>query len=361
MDFRGLVDNIGTNHISLNAIIGNHFGNEILSLQCSAEQVIKFIEIDNSVQRDLLDQHVADIQKYIQFGIDGNAIYFPPIILSARGQGEYNRQTNEYKLNLNERLALLDGQHRLKAFEFVIKRLESKRDLQSIEQYQFVKNFPISIQIFLDISLAEEKQLFTDVNTKSSKANNTILIMYKNDDLCGDLVKDIIENHPTISEDAFEIRSTYTKTKMMTAATLHNIIVTLNERLLHTQRAKSKIKKETYENYKEKIILYLQLLNQYFPIELYSRKTNIIYIPKVLSGITLFVANTLHENPGLSMEELFEIFISKIDWSHSNIEFRKIGLQYNENTNRYSVTDGARGIKAICGYLIRKYEEELVK
>ncbi len=215
--------------------------------------------------------------------------------------------------------------------------------------------------LFLDISIEEEKQLFTDVNTKSSKANNTILIMYKDDDLCGNLVKDIIENHPTIPEDAFETRAKYTRTKMMTAATLHNIIITLNEKLLHTQKAKSKITEETYNEYKENSMKYLQFLNSYYPIDIYTRDTSIIYIPKVLSGITLFVANKLHENSNLSMEDLFERFLSKINWAQKNMDFREIGLQYNEHTKKYNVTNGVRGIKMIYQYLNVKYEEVLVK
>ncbi|MCG7408413.1 hypothetical protein MH117_13365 [Paenibacillus sp. ACRRX] len=147
----------------------------------------------------------------------------------------------------------------------------------------------------------------------------------------------------------------------MTAATLHNIIVTLNEKLLHTQKAKSKIKEETYNEYKENSMNYLQLLSRYYPIEIYTRDTSIIYIPKVLSGITFFVANKLYENPNLNMEDLFEHFLSKINWAQKNMDFREIGLQYNERTKKYNVTNGVRGIKMIYQYLNVRYEEVLVK
>lgn len=362
MDFKILTEIANQeNFINLKALKGNHFGKDILSLQCKANELIKFFEIDGDVQRELIDYHVADIQKYIQYGMEGKNIYFPPIILSARGRGTYDKDLQEYRLRFDEKLTMLDGQHRIKAFESIMKRLSIRTDAQSQAQLSYVSNFPFSVQIFMDITNEEEKQLFTDVNTKASKVSNTLLIMYKSDDLCSQLVKDIIENHPTIPEDMFEVRSKYTKTKFMTAATLHNIIVTLNDRLLHTQRADSKITEETYHIYKEKTVEFLDLLNTYFSFNLHGRSQSIIYIPKVLSGLAFFIADALEKDPTTTMEKLFEEYIKKIDWSHNNRDFEKIGLTYNPNTGRYSITNGVRGMKAIVEYLTRMWKETFVK
>lgn len=347
------------NYLTLKAIKGNHFGKSVLSVQCTASQILKFIEIDRTVQRDLIDQHVSDIQKYIQYGMDGNNIYFPPIILSARGKGNYNEEKNEYKLNFDDRLALLDGQHRIKAFEIIIKRLEIRNDQSSIIKLNYAKNFPFTLQIFVNISKEEEKQLFTDVNTKSAKVSNTLLIMYKNNDLCGELVKDIIENHPTISSDLFEIRAKYTRTKMMTAAGLLNIIITLNEGIMHTGKINSKITLETYNMYREKTIEFLSLLHKFMPITLFNRDKYIIYISKVLSGIAYFLAKTMENYPELTMEEIFNKVIFNIDWSQKNTEFEKYGLPFNENTRKYNISNGIRGINAIVNYLNSKLEEVL--
>lgn len=359
MSLEGLFGD-GDNHIILKAVQGNHFGKKILSLQCTASQIIKFIEIDGTVQRALIDYHVAEIQKYIQYGMDGNNIYFPPIILSARGKGEYNDINNEYKLKFDERLALLDGQHRIKAFEIVMKRLEIRKDIESSKKLDYVKKFPFTLQIFLDISTKEEKQLFTDVNTKASKASNTILIMYKNNDLCGALVKDIAENHPTISEELFELRAKYTKTKIMTAATLYSLIITLNEKLLHTEMIKSKMTEKNYGEYRAKTIKFLELFSKAFPINLF-RSESIIYLPKIILAIAYFVVTTLEKHPELSMEEIFERVITKVNWLNSNSEFIKVGLQFNEKTKRYTVSNGTRGMKMIVAYLENALEEVLVK
>ncbi|MGG0717660.1 DNA sulfur modification protein DndB [Robertmurraya massiliosenegalensis] len=346
-----------SNFLVLKALKGYQFDKEILSMQCIASQIIKFIQVDRSVQRDIIDQHVAEIQQYIQYGVDGHPIYFPPLILSARGKGNYDNENQEYHLDFDEKLILLDGQHRMKAFEMVIKRLEIRDDMDSKRKLDFVRKFPLTLQIFTNISTDEEKQLFTDVNTKSSKVNNTLLIMYKNQNLCGELVKEVIENHPTVSPNLFEVRAKYTKTKFMTAATLYNIVVTLNEGLIHTEMLKSKITSNDYEEYKSRTIDFLKLLYRFAPISKFNRSEYIIYIPKVLSGIAYFTAKTLEKYPNWNMEDVFTRVIRNINWSHNNLDFKDLGMPYNENTHRYNVSSGVRAIKIIAEYLNKKLEE----
>ncbi|WP_311083606.1 DNA sulfur modification protein DndB [Paenibacillus polymyxa] len=349
-----------SNFLTFKALRGNQFGKNIMSFQCTAEQVLKFIAIDSEVQRDIIDQHVAEIQQYIQYGIDGHNIYFPPLIFSARGNGNYDNEKKEYKLHFNEKLVLLDGQHRMKAFEMIVKRLEIRDDEFSREKLKFIRNFPLTLQVFTHLSIDEEKQLFTDVNTKSSKANNSLLIMYKNHSLCGELTKDIIFNHPTISSELFEVRAKYTRTKFMTAATLYNIIITLNEGLIHTELLKSKITQENYDEYKKNTERFLDLLIKVAPYNTFNRSQFVIYIPKVLSGIAYFVSNALKEHPEMTMEQIFNLVIAKIDWSHKNMNYKNLGIPYNENTKKYNFANGTRGIKIISKYLTTKLEEVLL-
>lgn len=43
-----------TNYLTMFGIKGNQFGQEVISLQCSVDYVLKFLEIDRSVQRGML-------------------------------------------------------------------------------------------------------------------------------------------------------------------------------------------------------------------------------------------------------------------------------------------------------------------
>lgn len=341
-----------SNYFTFKSVKGSQFGKEMVSFQGTIEQILKFLEIDNEVQREIIDSHVAELQQYIQYGLDGNSIYFSPFIFSARGNGYFDEETSEYKINLDDKLILLDGQHRLRACEIVIKRLESRiNEVNYKNKLSFLQKFPVSIQLFLNLTLEEEQQLFTDVNTRSSKASNSLFIMYRDNSLCGQLAKEIISNHPTITPDYFETKARYTKTKLMTVATLYNIIITLNENIIHTELLKSKITPENYEKYKQKTQKFLDLLVKFAPYNTFNRSNFVIYIPKVLSGIAYFVSTKMKEQPDLSMEHIFRTVIAKVNWSHSNMDFRERGIPYNEKTRKYNFANGTRAIKAISKYL----------
>lgn len=344
--------------LTFNAVKGSQFNQSVISMQCSAEQVLKFIEIDREVQRDIIEYHVTEIQKYIQYGLDGNDIYFPPLIFSSRGKGNYNEEGYKFNLNLDDKLVVLDGQHRIKAFEMIIGRLEIRNDAISKEKLSKVRNFPLTIQIFTDLTIKQEQQLFTDINTKASKVSNTLLVMYKNNNLCAELAKDIISSHPSISEDRFEVRSKTTRTKLMTAATLHNVIVTLNDGIFYTAMAISKISELNYDQYKKTTEEFLNLLVKFAPKDAMNRQEYMIFIPSVIFGIALFVHGAMKNNPTLTMEFLFENVIRKVDWSHKNKDFKILGIPYKQTTKRYNFSNGARGSKIIAKYLEKALGKE---
>ncbi|SMQ60969.1 DNA sulfur modification protein DndB [Bacillus sp. OV166] len=348
---------VAPHYLTFNALRGNQFGKEVISMQCTAEQVLKFIEIDREVQRDVIEQHVTDIQKYIQFGLDGNNIYFPPLIFSSRGKGKFTDDGYKYHLNLDDKLIVLDGQHRIIAFEMVIKRLETREDANSKQKLHTAKNFPLTLQIFTDLSIQQEQQLFTDVNTKASKVSNTLLVMYKQNNPCAELAKEIIANHHSISEDKFEVRSKTTRTKLMTAATLHNLIITLNEGVFYTAMTTGRLAEGNIQKYRKNTEEFLNLLVKYAPKNALNRQQYIVFIPSVLFGIALFIHHARKKNPPLSMERLFDTVIKKVDWSHRNKDFRTLGIPYKQTTKRYNFSNGARGSTIIAGFLEKELGE----
>ncbi|MED4183582.1 DNA sulfur modification protein DndB [Priestia megaterium] len=344
-----------SNYITMYAVRGKQFGHEVISAQCTVDYVLKFLETDKTVQRDMIEKQVSAISKYIQYGLDGNDIYFPPLIFSDRGKGEFDMDNDQFRLKTEDTMVVLDGQHRIRAFEMLKKRLESRTDSESKNKLKYIKNFPLSIQIFKDLSIEQERQLFTDVNTKSSKVSNTLLIMYKDNDLSGELIKDIIYNHPSISPDKFEIRSKSTTTKLMTAATLYNISLTLNDGILIRNSASSKITKENYPVYKKNLEEFLTLLMKYAPDNALDRKKYFIMNPNVLQGIAKCIHSLREQNPNFNMEDLFEKSIRLFDWSQKNKELKQAGIPYNTKTKKYRFSVGTRISSKISELLLKKY------
>ncbi|WP_156576506.1 DNA sulfur modification protein DndB [Bacillus luti] len=336
-------------YISLNGIKGNQFGHNVISLQCTVDNVLKFLEIDKSVQRERNEIHVAEISKYIQYGLDGNDIYFPPLIFSARGVGEFTE--NKFNLGMDDKLVILDGQHRIKAFESIQSRLSSREDVFSREKLKKLNSFPLTLQIFTDLTVEQERQLFTDVNTKASKVSNTLLVMYKEGDLVGQLAKEIIFSHPSIATERFEIRSRGTRKKLMTASTLYSVIITLNDGLFYSNGVKGYINNENYRFYKKNTEEFLNQLVKYAPEFAVDRNKYVIFIPQVIIGLAKFIYNIISNTPGISMEYLFEKVIKGFDWSQKNKIFKQLGISFNPSTKKYNFSSGSRASRNIANHL----------
>lgn len=340
------------NFTTFKATKGQQFGKSVVSIQCTIIEILKFIEIDSSVQREIIDQHVAEIQKYIQYGMDGNLIFFPPFIFSARQQGIFSEEKMEFKLKTGDKLILLDGQHRIKAFEHMIKILESRNKSQDIVRLNYLRSFPVSLQIYMDIDIKQEKQLFTDINTKASTVSNTILLMYKDNILANKLIKEIIYHHPTINSEEFEIRGRSTHTKLMTAATLYNTVLILNEGRIITELQLHKVTPDNYEIYKKNTIEFLKFFEKYAPHDAKNRKKYIILNPKVIHGVASFTNTIMEENPNVDMEFIFKNIIYEVDWTHDNLDFKNYNIPFSKSTKRYNFSNGVRSIKGITNYLL---------
>lgn len=349
-----------SNQIVLKAIGGNQFNQKVVSTQCSVNDVLKFLEIDREVQRDIDTDRVSLISKYIQYGLEGNDIFFSPLIFSARNKGIYDSDAEEYRLNMSERLVILDGQHRIKAFELLKIRLEAMieqipNDTKLVETYERLINFPLTVQIFLELDINKERQLFTDVNTKNSMVNNTLLVMYKKNDLYGELIKDLVISHPTISPDYFECRAKTTRTKLATAATLYVIAYTLNEGVMH-KKQNTTINQSNFKAYKKKTEEFLTLFRKYTPKDALDRDKYVVYSSNVMVAIAKFIYDIQLKYPNTTMEQIFKRSVYHIDWSHKNNDFRRLAAKFNNQTKKYNFGSMGRIVRTFSQYLIEKYE-----
>ncbi|KXH86971.1 hypothetical protein AU377_13330 [Sporosarcina sp. HYO08] len=351
MDLSFLTSGTKKNYITLNGIKRKQFNQEVITVQCKVNDILKFLEIDRRVQRELDENKVASIGQYIQYGLDGNDIYFSPLIFSARGKGEYNDVRHEYKLNMDERLVILDGQHRIKAFEYLKKRIEASGGKDEI--YQSLLNFPMTIQIFADLSLEQERQLFTDINTKSSQVNNTLLVMYKKDDLFGKLVQDVVENLP--QEDLIECRAKTTRTKLMTASTLYSVAKAVNSGV-YSRRSRVDINTQNYHLFKRRTESFISLLRKYAPLDALNRDKYIIMSSNIIVAIAKFIYEAQKKYPEVGMEDLFKNIVSKVDWSHKNDEFKALSAKYNKRTKKYNFGSTGRTVRDFSEFLVGKFE-----
>ncbi|MCA0754195.1 DGQHR domain-containing protein [Paenibacillus sp. N4] len=165
------------------------FGQSTLSATVQMSKLFSIYEIDLEVQRQLIPKNVSGLIDYILLYLDhGQNIYFPGIILSARGAGHYSAETGTYSLQPMEKCYVVDGQHRLAAFRRVMETLQSnlarakdRREYERVDEItaklRKLYEFPVSVMIYLDINAKQERQLFSDINKLPRKIAGNLAVL----------------------------------------------------------------------------------------------------------------------------------------------------------------------------------------
>jgi DGQHR domain-containing protein len=152
-------------------------------------RLFSLYEVDLEVQRLIVPQNLAKLIDYIMLYLEGDqTIYFPGIIFSARGAGEYDASEQVLRLHSIEKLYVVDGQHRLAAFQRLTETLQSSmaraKDLREYDRMEELKvklsklyNFPLSVMIYMDIDARQERQLFSDINKLPRKIGGNLAVL----------------------------------------------------------------------------------------------------------------------------------------------------------------------------------------
>lgn len=165
------------------------FGQTTISTTLPVSKLLSIYEVDLEVQRSIIPQNLTKLIDYIQLFLDHQqTVYFPGIILSARGAGEYDESTRVYRLKAIEKLYVVDGQHRLAAFQrltesfqSLMARAKDRREYDKMEEISQKLNslyqFPMSVMIYLDIDARQERQLFSDINKLPRKIGGNLAVL----------------------------------------------------------------------------------------------------------------------------------------------------------------------------------------
>lgn len=165
------------------------FGQATISTTLPVSKLLSIYEVDLEVQRSIIPQNLSKLIDYIQLYLDNHqTIYFPGIILSARGAGVYDTENGVYRLKAIEKLYVVDGQHRLAAFkrltetfQSLMARAKDNREYDKMdeitEKLSRLYQFPMSIMIYLDIDARQERQLFSDINKLPRKIGGNLAVL----------------------------------------------------------------------------------------------------------------------------------------------------------------------------------------
>ncbi|MDZ4614858.1 DGQHR domain-containing protein [Bacillus cereus] len=125
-------------------------------------------------QRPPIASHYKNIASYLIENTD--RIFLPSAILAAIDYEDVVFSSDN-KLNIQQKIRIVDGQHRLKGFEFAIEKLQASEDLNKLEK---LHNFDLPI-ILMVIDRSKQQQLneinaFIDINSKGKKVSTDLAI-----------------------------------------------------------------------------------------------------------------------------------------------------------------------------------------
>jgi DNA sulfur modification protein DndB len=163
------------------AIQGEHFGRKVYYASIRFDEVSELIDIDPDVQRNLSKSRVNKLHRYIL----GGGGFLPSITVSAHFPltkvPSGLEETVHLMLKKGQKLAVNDGQHRLRAIE---KAVKTNPDLGSNQ---------IGVLIFENMSSMEQRQLFHDLNFFPTKVPKGKAVEFDSSDLVKMLTKQIAE------------------------------------------------------------------------------------------------------------------------------------------------------------------------
>jgi DNA sulfur modification protein DndB len=175
--------------LEIPGMLGHTFGQTTLSTTLPVNKLFSMYEVDMEVQRSIIPRNLAKLIDYIQLYLENRQpIYFPGIIFSARGAGQIDTHTETYKLQPIEKLYVVDGQHRLAAFQRIMEMLQSQmaraKDRREFDRMDEITEklrrlyaFPFSTMIYLDINARQERQLFSDINKLPRKIGGNLAVL----------------------------------------------------------------------------------------------------------------------------------------------------------------------------------------
>lgn len=175
--------------IEIPGTLAQTFGQSTISTTLPVSKLLSVYEVDLEVQRSIIPQNLSKLMDYIMLYLEsGQTIYFPGIIFSARGAGEYDEEHRVYRLKAIEKLYVVDGQHRLAAFQrltetfqSLMARAKDRREYDKMDEItkklSRLYQFPMSVMIYLDIDARQERQLFSDINKLPRKIGGNLAVL----------------------------------------------------------------------------------------------------------------------------------------------------------------------------------------
>jgi DNA sulfur modification protein DndB len=173
----------------------------LMSTQILIKDILKLHTIDKDVNRDLSYNRLPDLLKYFDKADSEIGIYLPALVFSFRDNPleYYDSRSSQLILSESHKMVVLDGQHRIKAMERYVEKLDNQ-----MQKEKFLLN-SLTVQIYFGLSAEEEKKLFTDINSNAKRVSMSLITQYDSRDIMNLLIQEIYRTTPSLKVVEIEL------------------------------------------------------------------------------------------------------------------------------------------------------------
>lgn len=262
-----------SSYIEIPGKVSRTFGQSTLTTTLPISKLFSIYEVDLEVQRTIVPQNLSKLVDYINLYLENQkGIYFPGIILSARGAGTVDEDHQVYRLTAIEKLYVVDGQHRLAAFrrlaemlQGLMARAKDQREYERMdeiaEKLSRLYEFPMSTMIYLDIDAKQERQLFSDINKLPRKIGGNLAVLREQRRFYHVLASKLVQKDPAMERISIDMFTERGKAPdyLISYHVLIEILVALFE-----GRLKSGARNNSYEYAPKELEEHYSLASHYF-------------------------------------------------------------------------------------------------
>lgn len=356
--------------VYLDGIAYRQFGHEVFFTKLRLKTLLAIFEVDANVQRELDPQRKLEIRTFILNNVEqGCEFHFTPFLFSGRKQLQKDEQG--YFLSPGAKLYTLDGQHRSYALEAAIIMLKSA--LNAIEfikheekmaklkaQIEQLENYPITLQIYLDLNEKQERQLFSDVNTERKEAHPGQLLQYDHRDAYSILTRELAQRlQKHIDIELYASRVVNSSSALTTLVMMKRCLVALFDGLYVQKAGEATFRYPQQEVEQIAEAFFLKWL-EIFPKRAHRRTQ---YVTG-LTGIQIALALTVHsltKEQNLSHLEAIQLLshLKKFSWRHTDPIFEFLYSDEKKYIVGHSSSHAIRRIKNEFMQIIK--DEMMVK
>jgi DNA sulfur modification protein DndB len=319
-DFKTIIEGMGH----------NQFGKQILATQIRFATLEALFEVDEEVQRKLDPGRRAEIRQFILTSLKDKDFYFSPFIFSARGA--VTKTDHGWAIEPGSKLYILDGQHRSSAMASALSHLKSQKETaeetgndkeaQKLQGYiDKLRDYPVAMQVYLNLSQQEEKQLFTDINTERKEAHTGIIMQYDHRDTYTELTRNVAK----MLHHKFEIeqelsRLTNQNTAMTSLTTMRKCLLALFEGNLSVKKGNANFGHYSQEEVMTTAHAFFDSWPHLFPKQMANRKKFVTGLTGIQVALALTVFNMTKNQCISHLEALQQLRLlnKHCSWKHDD-------------------------------------------